>query len=230
MNLKKILVFTAVTIVLASCSKPSPTGTPPDTTGTKTPANTDTVAYTHWSSILPDTTIFYQGIQIAEIMNQDASGASGIGVSRAYPNMFWIENDQGSVNHIYLFDTTGTERADLSVSGATDRDWTDMSVGPGPDSSMTYVYIADIGDSKAKNPYSVIYRFPEPNTLLPKFRGAIGYNGANRRRSAIGIPMARAMPKPSCSIPKRRIFILSINMSLAMCIIFPIRRAPILSF
>src|ERR1700679_1815284 len=108
MNLKKILVLTACTAMLAACSKNSPTGTPPDTTA-KQPANTDTVAYVKWGNILRDTTIFYNGTQVTEITNGDVSNASGMGASRSYPGLLWIENDHnpGGNNDVYLFDTTG---------------------------------------------------------------------------------------------------------------------------
>ena len=84
------------------------------------------------------------GVQVAEITNADVSNASGMGASRFYPGMLWIENDHNPAgnNDVYLFDTTGTERAAFSVTGATDRDWTDMSIGAGPDSGTNYFYLA----------------------------------------------------------------------------------------
>jgi hypothetical protein len=166
MNLKKILILIAATSLLAACSKNSPTGTTPDTT--KSPVNTDTVAYVKWGNILRDTTIFNGGAQVAAITNADVSNASGMGASRSYPGMLWIENDHNPSgnNDVYLFDTIGTERANFSVTGATDRDWTDMSIGPGPDSGTTYFYLADIGNSNAVNEDSYIFRFPEPSTPL----------------------------------------------------------------
>ena len=175
MNLKNILLLSASIAMLASCSKTSPTGTPPDTTTTTHNPPPDTALATAvWAQSQIDVTRFNLGDSVAKITNQDASGASGIGASRAYPGMFWIEQDQGGSNNIYLFDTTGTERANFTVTGATDRDWTDMSVGPGPDSGITYIYLADIGDSKADHAYSIVYRFPEPQTPL----GTAVLNGA----------------------------------------------------
>jgi hypothetical protein len=166
MNIKSILLLAACAGSFAACSKSTPTASV-DTTKT-TPVNTDTVAYPHWSSIQLDTTIFHKGTQIGEITNADVSSASGMGASRSYPGLLWIENDHnpGGNNDVYLFDTTGRERAAFSVTGATDRDWTDMSIAPGPDSGTNYFYLANIGNSNAVNEDCYIYRFPEPNTPL----------------------------------------------------------------
>lgn len=45
------------------------------------------------------------------------------------------------------------------------RDCEDIAVGPGPDSTKSYVYIADIGDNGATYPSVSIYRVPEPQSL-----------------------------------------------------------------
>ena len=107
-------------------------------------------------------------MQVAAITNGNVSNASGMGASRSYPGLLWIENDHnpGGNNDVYLYDTTGTERAAFSVTGATNRDWTDMSIAAGPDSGTNYFYLANIGNSNALNEDSYIYRFPEPNTPL----------------------------------------------------------------
>jgi hypothetical protein len=165
MNLTKLLVLTASATLFAACSKNSPTGTTPDTTTTKKP--TDTVAVANWGLPQTDTTIFHTGTQVGRYTSGALSAVSGIAASREYPGMFWLENDQGDPNvAIYLVDTSGAIRADYAVTGATNRDWTDMTIGPGPGADTTYVYIADIGDSPGDHPYSIVYRFPEPNMPL----------------------------------------------------------------
>ncbi len=165
MILKKILVLSFAASMLAACSKNSPTGTTPDTTATTHVTDTGTVP--QYGTPLYDTGIFYPGVQVGKITNVVMSSASGMGASRYYTGMLWIENDQGGgTNNIYLVDSTGTERAAFSVTGATDRDWTDMSMGPGPGADTTYIYLADIGNSNAVSRYNYIYRFPEPQTPL----------------------------------------------------------------
>ncbi len=170
MKFKKILVLTAMASLLAACSKNSPTGTTPDTTAkTPTPPPDTALAIAVWGTISQDTnpSAFAPAVEVARITNDAVSSASGIGASRFYPGMFWIENDQGGgTPYIWLFDTTGTNRAVFKVTGASNRDWTDMSVAPGPIAGTTYIYLADIGDSKADNTTSFIYRFPEPQNPL----------------------------------------------------------------
>ncbi len=165
MNLKRILILTLSAGMFAACSKNSPTGTVPDTTAK---AKTDTAAIPQYGTIVLNTTIFHDGVQVAKVTNNDVSSASGMGASRSYPGLLWIENDHNPSgnNDIYLYDTTGTERAAFSVTGATNRDWTDMTMGPGPGADTTYIYLADIGNSNAVNEYSYIYRFAEPTTPL----------------------------------------------------------------
>ncbi len=165
MNLKNILVFSASISLLASCSKTSPTGTGTDTTATKQP--TDTIAIANWGLPQTDTNIFHTGTQMGRYSSGALSAVSGMAASRAYPGMFWLENDQGDPNAaIYLVDSTGAVHADYAVTGATNRDWTDMTIGPGPGTDTTYLYVADIGDSPGDHPYSIVYRFQEPNMPL----------------------------------------------------------------
>ncbi len=163
--MKKVLfLFLAIGLSLVACSKKSPTSPSlPDTTGNNTTKPGDTVAYAQWSTIAYDTNTFSLGVQVGKITDPSMMYASGIAASRAYPGMFWIENDKdGNSKQIFLVDSTGAKRAVFSVSGATNRDWTDMTIGPGPISGQSYLYIADIGDSKANHSSSFIYRFPEP--------------------------------------------------------------------
>jgi len=63
-----------------------------------------------------------------------------------------------------------------SVGGASNRDWEDMAIGPGPVDGQQYLYIGDIGDSLAQYDIKYIYRVPEPcvdpnqkpvNTMIP---------------------------------------------------------------
>ncbi len=179
MTLRKIILLTLSAGTLASCSKNSPTGTT-DTTATMHP--TDTVAIPQYGTPIYDTSIFYTGVEVGKITDPEMSSASGMGASRFYPGMLWIENDQGGgSNDIYLVDTTGTKRAAFSVTGATDRDWTDMTMGPGPVAGVTYIYMADIGDSKSNFPQCTIYRFPEPQTPL----GSGVLNGATAQADKI---------------------------------------------
>ncbi len=89
--------------------------------------------------------------------------ASGIVMSVKNPGMLWVHNDSGNPNVIFLLDKNdGSEVARYRLNGINNIDWEDIEIGPGPDENETYLYLADIGDNKAKRPQVQIYRFAEP--------------------------------------------------------------------
>jgi hypothetical protein len=167
MKSKFVLIFLVVAgpLMLVACSKKNtPTG-PIDTTGTK--KNTDTVAIANYQSpLVNDTNRFYHGVTLGHLDNSSLADVSGIAASRYYLGMFWAHNDQGDPNNIYLIDSTGKIRAYFSVTNAPNFDWTDMAVGPGPDSGVVYIYLGDVGDSKENRLSVNVYRFPEPQLAL----------------------------------------------------------------
>jgi hypothetical protein len=85
--------------------------------------------------------------------------ASGLALSRRSPGVLWSMNDSGDTT-LYALSTTGELRGRVRVTGATIRDWEDVSVGSCPGGSC--VYVADIGDDGAKRMQVTIYRVPEP--------------------------------------------------------------------
>ena len=50
--------------------------------------------------------------------------------------------------------------------GASDRDYEDIAIGPGPEPGVHYVYVGNIGDNDEKYDSVFIYRFPEPAVSL----------------------------------------------------------------
>lgn len=88
--------------------------------------------------------------------------ASGIAASKKNPGYLWVHEDSGTPAQILLLKTDGTLSKTMSVSGATNVDWEDMSLGKGPNPSLDYIYLADIGDNLVKRTDCAIYRFPEP--------------------------------------------------------------------
>jgi hypothetical protein len=85
--------------------------------------------------------------------------ASGLALSRRSPGLLWSMNDSGDTT-LYALSTTGELRGRVRVTGATIRDWEDVSTGSCPGGSC--VYLADIGDDGAKRMQVTIYRVPEP--------------------------------------------------------------------
>ncbi len=91
--------------------------------------------------------------------------ASGIADSRTNPGALWVEQDSGNPAELALLGYDGKLRGKLPIPNATNRDWEDLTIGPGPATGVNYLYIADIGDNAAVHASSFIYRLPEPGTL-----------------------------------------------------------------
>ena len=98
----------------------------------------------------------------AKISDPAITESSGLVASRTTPGAYWTHNDSGDGPFIYALDTHGHPLATFRVTGATNRDWEDISSGPGPQPNRSYLYIGDIGDNDQKRDEVVVYRVPEP--------------------------------------------------------------------
>lgn len=88
--------------------------------------------------------------------------ASGVAGSKLNPGHLWIHEDGGSPARLLLLKHDGSLVKTLPINNAINTDWEDMAIGNGPDVSITYIYIADIGDNLKTRTEYIIYRFPEP--------------------------------------------------------------------
>jgi hypothetical protein len=61
-----------------------------------------------------------------------------------------------------LIDTLGNRLATCQLPGVTTQDCEDIAIGAGPQTGVTYIYLADIGDNDAVFPEHTIFRIPEP--------------------------------------------------------------------
>ncbi len=104
-------------------------------------------------------------VKVGTLRNQGVDESSGLVASRANPGVYWTHNDSGDGPFIYAFDETGKSRGVLRVAGASNRDWEDLAIGPGPEANRSYLYIGDTGDNEFTRPEIVIYRIPEPTLL-----------------------------------------------------------------
>ena len=87
--------------------------------------------------------------------------ASGVAVSRKNSDVLWTHNDKGDSNRVFACNSQGKHLGVYSIGGATNRDWEDIAVGPGPVSGQQYLYVGEIGDNSAKYDLKHIYRVPE---------------------------------------------------------------------
>ena len=87
---------------------------------------------------------------------------SGMAASRAHPRVLWMIEDSGSAAIVHAVNDEGTSVGVYQVGGAA-IDYEDLAIGPGPDSGVDYLYIADIGNNNSTRATRTVYRVREPN-------------------------------------------------------------------
>jgi len=125
---------------------------------------------------------FLSGRPMGKIESDALRELSGIAASRRNPGVLYVHNDSGDAPQIYAINEKAQLLGACRLQGATERDWEDIAVGPGPDPNQSYVYIGDIGDNAAKRPEIIVYRVPEPkvDAVAPFGRMTIGTADALR--------------------------------------------------
>jgi hypothetical protein len=103
-----------------------------------------------------------QPIVVGRLKNPSIDESSGLVASRTMPGVFWTHNDSGGGPYVYAFDLNGDSVGVWRVSGVDPDDWEDVSIGPGPQAGITYLYIGDIGDNDSARREIVVYRVVEP--------------------------------------------------------------------
>lgn len=89
---------------------------------------------------------------------------SGMVASRKNANIFWVIEDSGGGPSVHAINSSGVLVATYRVAG-TAVDYEDIAIGPGPDPSKDYLYVADIGDNEGNRSTIIAYRAPEPTVL-----------------------------------------------------------------
>jgi hypothetical protein len=86
---------------------------------------------------------------------------SGIAASEKNEGIYWAQNDEG-VPIVYGLNEMGQIVARLQLTGASNLDWEDLSLGPGPKPQVPYLYVGDIGDKGKAAGQVTVYRMEEP--------------------------------------------------------------------
>jgi len=107
--------------------------------------------------------------ELGILESDEINEASGIDEGINNKNILWTHNDSGDSARVFAIDLDGRLIAQIKLEGIISRDWEDICVGPGPDSSKSYIYVGDIGDNNAKYDDKYIYRFEEPKLEIGKF-------------------------------------------------------------
>jgi hypothetical protein len=105
---------------------------------------------------------FESGLQVGTVANDLLTEISGIAASRKNTDVFWVHNDRGGQARVWALTSEGTHLGIYYLSGANNRDWEDIAIGPGPVDGVDYLYVGNIGKGGAPNPYITVYRVAEP--------------------------------------------------------------------
>jgi hypothetical protein len=105
---------------------------------------------------------FLPGKKLSEIKEKKLSEVSGLASSIRNPGLLWAHNDRGNRPEVFLIDDKCDIKRIVVLDGIKNRDWEDIAVGPGPDSTKSYVYVGDIGDNDGVHELKYVYRFEEP--------------------------------------------------------------------
>jgi hypothetical protein len=88
--------------------------------------------------------------------------ASGLVQSARNPGVWWTLNDSGGAASLYAVDRSGAILATLPLAGASNRDWEDLALAPGP-GGAPHLFVGDIGDNAASRASIRVYRVAEPD-------------------------------------------------------------------
>jgi hypothetical protein len=110
----------------------------------------------------------YRSTLLGSLTDPRIIESSGIAASRRVNGVFWTHNDSGDGPYLFAIDRKGRTLARYTVPEATNVDWEDIALGPGPDGKPA-IYIGDIGDNNRGRKECVVYRVPEPLVDTTKF-------------------------------------------------------------
>ncbi len=96
------------------------------------------------------------------IVDKKLDEASGLVASITNPGYFWTHNDSGNPAEVYLINDKAEIVMTCKLPNVPNRDWEDITIGPGPEERKSYLYVGDIGDNEARYANKIIYRFEEP--------------------------------------------------------------------
>lgn len=109
-------------------------------------------------------TLYSQPQAVAKIENKQVDEASGLAFSWTNPNILYTHNDSGGDPILYMLDTLGKDKGKIFLEGVSNRDWEDIAIGLGQNTSESYIYVGEIGDNDAKYSEIRVLRFPEPKS------------------------------------------------------------------
>ena len=88
---------------------------------------------------------------------------SGIAASRHNPGVLWVHDDASTTSQLIALRSDASLARQYLLPVATNRDWEDIALGPGPIAGRDYLYVADIGNNALAYTTFSIWRVPEPD-------------------------------------------------------------------
>ena len=88
---------------------------------------------------------------------------SGLAASRTQRDVVWAINDSGNAPQLFAITPDGVLVASFVLEGIRPIDWEDLALGPGPDPTLDYLYIADTGALLGNREEFALLRVAEPS-------------------------------------------------------------------
>jgi hypothetical protein len=101
-------------------------------------------------------------VQTATLGDPVLNEVSGIAASRVQRPLLWVHDDSGGAPAVYAIRPDGSLVSTYTVDGATNTDWEDIAVGPGPERNTSYLFVGDIGQNTGARDHVTVYRVAEP--------------------------------------------------------------------
>lgn len=107
--------------------------------------------------------IFGEPVKGGKLKKKSINEASGLAVSRQYPNLLYTHNDSGGKPILYKLDGKGNDLGTITLEYVTNRDWEDLAISHDTISGKSHIYIGEFGDNNAVYRSIYIFRIEEPS-------------------------------------------------------------------
>lgn len=153
------VIAALLTIGALSCSSSGGSSSSSTEPGVVTTPSADDGVPTLYDAACAGTLASGPGIALPSELDE----ISGLAASTTHEGVLWAIADGGSEASLYAVDLDGTVLATVELDGATNVDWEDVAIGPGPPGTEgSYLYVADIGDNTSVRDSVALYVLPEP--------------------------------------------------------------------
>jgi hypothetical protein len=105
-------------------------------------------------------TLYFPAHFVCEIKSPDVCESSGLVRSARNPHLLWTHNDSGGEPAIVAFDRTGAIHGKVMISGATNRDWEEMTSFQ--INGESWLVVADSGNNLFRDQSVRLYFVREP--------------------------------------------------------------------